>query len=476
MDLQSIYSPAQFGNFFECAAKNEMKRLFADWKSWGINGFGTEFSPVNVVDPFGSDPLYRWAREKPLEEWKRKCNLLLAAQEAGLSTTLCNANNAVYIDQLKPALAAAAPKGEYGVIGPNLCPSQAEAEEIILRNWCNLLGLLKKSGVRLDYVLAFFRDWGGCECEKCQPWVKKVISYWEKDLSAILLSFFPQAKVQFCTWWVKADEMPFIQEFLARKPKWVDGLNLSLGYQTDIPQVEIPPSYRKTIFLHISYSSGHTDKYGVKGAVVAPSRLDLIFKNLAKRPDIAGYQAYSEGIFDDLNKFLVGYLGPNPLLDTRQLVANYCRQYFGTNDQDTEKMVTAIYQLEVVEKEPAGGEQTHDILAKIGDTYSLAGNWRYELLRIRAKVAELEHRIGNKEQWQTDTDNLDAVAKVKHLAAIEQIVEERRETLEYLERYVYRVGTQCHLLDIDVEYRPWREWKDGLKLQGEKIGNDKFLA
>ena len=68
----------------------------------------------------------------PIMQWDRKRKLLQAARDNHLKLTLCVTPNVVYIDQLKPELAAEAASNEY--IGPNLCPSKPEARAIILRN------------------------------------------------------------------------------------------------------------------------------------------------------------------------------------------------------------------------------------------------------------------------------------------------------------------------------------------------------
>ena len=57
--------------------------------------------------------------------------------------------------------------------------------------------------------------------------------------------------------------------------------------------------------------------------VVAPKRLETIFREPANS-DIVGFQAYSEGIYDDLNKFLIAHLGKNPMDSVKTLVKTYC--------------------------------------------------------------------------------------------------------------------------------------------------------
>lgn len=468
LNLRSIYCPAHFGNLYECASKTELYQYFSELASWGINGIGTWFDPANACDPFSNDPLYRWAREMPVIQWDRKRKLLQAAQDNHFKLTLSVTPNVVYIDQLKPDLAAEAASNEY--IGPNLCPSKPEARAIILQNCENLFRYLAEGGISLDFVLAPLRDYGGCSCPKCTPWVKTFLDLWEEILP-ILNKYHPRCKVQFCTWWVTAEEIDIIRSYLEhRHPEWVDGMNLSLGYSTEIPEVVLPKGYQKSIFLHISYASTHLDKYGVKGGVVAPKRLEIIFRKLANS-DIVGFQAYSEGIYDDLNKFLVAHLGRNPMDSVKTLVQIYCENYFGVRGKDTQKIVDVIYGLEDLKGESS--QELVSILEDIGDRYKCLTNWRFELLIIRVKVAYLEWLIGDENRWNKEYTNLDYEDRKNYINRIDTLVEERRKILDYLERYVYRVGAQCHGLDIDTDYKSWQRWKSkGSSVREEKNRED----
>ncbi len=471
MDLRSIYAPAHFGNFYECASKGEMKGLFEQWREWGINGAGTWFNPANAVDPFGTDALYQWAREKPAAEWRRKRDLLVAARDVGFKTTICVTPNAAFIDQLRPDLAASA--GEAHYIGPDLCPSKPEARAILVRNFENLLRFLAEGGVSLDYVLVAFRDWGGCDCARCRPWLRTALALWVDEFVPVLARIHPAAKTQFCTWWVTDEELTFLMDVVAKSPTWLDGLNLSLGYGDELPKIELPAPCRKTVFLHIGFTTEKGDKYGTKGAVVAPARLERQMKELHAQ-GIAGFQAYSEGVYDDLNKFLVGQLGMDPALSARDLVADYCRTCFGTGRGETDDLVGAIYALETIEKDASKAEEVDRVFEAVGRLHRLAGDWRYAQLAVRAKVALFESRIGAPERWDRETAALGPAAFTDYVKRVDALVEERRSVLEYLERGVYRIGAQVHALGMDMEYRPWQEWKRGRKPQPKQLGGGTF--
>ena len=467
MDLRSIYAPAHFGNFYELASKGEMLGLFEEWARWGINGAGTWFDPADSVDPFGESELFRWAREKPIAEWRRKRDFLLAAREAGLTTTLVVTPNAAFIDQLRPDLAASA--GDENYIGPNLCPSKPEARAILVRNFENLLRFLSDGGAALDFVLVAFRDWGGCDCPECRPWLKTALALWTDEFMPALARRFPEAKVQFCTWWVTEGELRHLMDVVAKSPAWLDGINLSLGYGCELPKIDLPAPFRKTVFLHIGYATEKGDKYGTKGAVVSPARLERQMR-MMDTLGMAGFQAYSEGIYDDLNKFLVAQLGMDSTVSARDLVGDYCRVCFGTERGETDDLVGAIYALETIEADPSRAEEADRVFEAVGRLRRLGGDWRFAQLAVRAKVALFESQIGSKEKWERESAGLGPVVFADYIKHIDALVEDRRSVLEYLERGVYRVGPQIHGLGIELDCAAWQEWKRTARATPKQLG------
>ncbi len=313
LQLRSVYAPPHFGNFYELAAPGEFRSLLTEWQRQGINGYATWFDPYDVPNPFSNDPLYFWPRHRALHLWRRKRECLKAAQELGLQIGVCFATNAVYLDQLRPDWAAQ-PHAKSHMFGPDLCPAHPEVRKLLQQNIAGLMEFLKAGGVRVDYIPAFFYDWGGCDCEQCRPWVPTAVRLWEEALAPAARAVQPSAKIQFCTWFCKEAANACFQELFQRRPDWLDGLLVSPGYKETWPALAVPAPYRKLLFLHISYASLPVDRYGRTGAVPAPSRLEAIFRKCARDGDLAGFHAYSEGLYDDLNKFLIRTAGPGPVI------------------------------------------------------------------------------------------------------------------------------------------------------------------
>ncbi len=464
LPMRAVYCPAHFGNFYQLTAPAEMRDYCAELALWGINGVGNWFDPADAVDPFSQETRYRWAREMPLQEWARQARWMRAAGELGLETILCITPNAVYIDQLHPEWLATADQPH--IIGPLLCPSKPEAHKIILRNQENLLRFLSERGVRLTALFTAPRDWGGCNCAQCRPWMKTLLRLWD-DIMPIALRYHPNAKFHLCTWWAEEAELAIIDEWLRRqRPEWFDSINFSLGYGEMLPQRAVPAGYRKSAFVHIGY--GHTRRgvYGTLGGVVAPQRLSRILSGFPQA-GLCGFIAYSEGICDDLNKCIIGRLGWQPQSDAKELVSEYCRWYFGS---EAAALANAISGLEPIEA------ASNERLAEIRNALELqvnrlpryASQWRFDQLLIRARVAAFDRELGDAAAWTARVEKLKQehpnqqefeAALNKWLSSQEALIERRRHELERLERQIYRVGAQCHGLTVDIECAAWQAWR-----------------
>ena len=71
-------------------------------------------------------------------------------------------------------------------------------------------------------------------------------------------------------------------------------------------------------------------------------------------------------------------------------------------------------------------------------------------------MAYLEWLIGDENQLNKECANLDYEDRKNYINRVDTLIEERRKILDYLERYVYRVGAQCHGLNIDTDYKSWQ--------------------
>src|ERR1035437_1033640 len=110
-----LYAAGHFGNWYEVAGVNEMRRVLTEAKHWGFNRYADWFDATDCVDPFSGDPQYSLANAL----WDLKRVHFRTAQSLGLATDLAFSPNHVYRDQLKPEWL-----GERGARpqGQALCP------------------------------------------------------------------------------------------------------------------------------------------------------------------------------------------------------------------------------------------------------------------------------------------------------------------------------------------------------------------
>ena len=76
-----------------------------------------------------------------------------------------------------------------------------------------------------------------------------------------------------------------------------------------MPPGRLPKECRKGYFIHIGYSDDRADNdvYSRWGPVVAPNRIPRTLETLENARG-EGLMAYSEGVFDDVNKAILGGL------------------------------------------------------------------------------------------------------------------------------------------------------------------------
>src|ERR1035441_2302998 len=93
-----LYAAGHFGNWYEVAGVNEMRRVLNESKHWGFNRYADWFDATDCVDPFSGDPQYSLGNAL----WDLKRIHFRTAQSLGLATDLAFSPNHVYRDQLKP--------------------------------------------------------------------------------------------------------------------------------------------------------------------------------------------------------------------------------------------------------------------------------------------------------------------------------------------------------------------------------------
>lgn len=432
---RELYAPGHFGNSYEVMGEREMRAVLAEAKHWGFNRYGDWFDTIDCADPF-ADPHYNLAAAL----WDRKKAHFRTAQELGLSCDLIITPNHVYLDQCLPELAAVKANRIFGQL---ICPSKSEARDIILRNYENLFADLAKAGVRLSGLSPCPYDYGGCACEACQPWILTFAQLC-REIHAIAAKYHPGIEMHFIGWWWSDEEHRLFAEWADREaPGWVKSIALHIPYgKLDVSDVPLPQGCERRAFVHIGYADAASprDIYGHLGPVVAATRLEKTVAALEAH-GCTGVMAYSEGVFDDVNKALLAGLTSGKCHSADGVLEAYARRYFGAEGDQAQQWTAWLKAwgrpFDVDAEEAA---RTLEQLRKNADPES----WRLRQWELKNELLRLHALIMKESEWSP-----------ARLATVEDFWAAQ----ERLQREVWGLGPLRHALSRRFAPLPWhKDW------------------
>lgn len=110
--------------------------------------------------------------------------------------------------------------------------------------------------------------------------------------------------------------------------------------QSDVADVPLPRGCARQVFFHISYAEGAEprDFYGHLGPTIAAERIPRTLAALQTR-GCTGWMAYTEGLYDDVNKMLLAGLSAGKHATPDDVLRAYVRQYLDPDATKTEAWV-----------------------------------------------------------------------------------------------------------------------------------------
>ena len=407
LPVRELYAPAHFGNAYEVMGAAEMADYLVEMKWMGFNAYSDWFTATDVNDPYSAEH----ADEKSRHRFEKKKAIYLAAQEAGLTLNVIICPNHVYLNQLADKKIAAT-KGRR-IQGQLICPSTPRGREMILANHRNWFADTAKAGIKFDTVTAFAYDYGGCACDQCSPWILTSAKL-TREIHKIAKEYHPQIVPWLCSWWWSGEDHKLFNAWAASEaPGWLKGMTMHIEYnQTRPKDVPVPEGCRKLAFVHIGYGerSGYAT-YGKMGPVFGPKRIPVTIAEL-KKLGFSGFQAYSEGLFDDVNKMVLAGLasGWHPTPDAA--LRAYAGRYLGAKEADAARWVSLLKQC----VDPVNPTELREELDSLGRNE--ATNWRIKQWRSRLDLVEYE-RAKNAERFLDAQDKLYrdvyGLGKVEHV-------------------------------------------------------------
>jgi len=428
----ALYAPGHFGNSYEVLGENEMREILTEAKAWGFNRYADWFDMEDCSDPFAQKRLYQLAHAM----WERKKANFVTAQRLGFACDFVITPNHVYVDQCKDEWLA---KQGGRIFGQLICPSKPEARQIILRNYENLFVDLARSGVRLSALVAAPYDFGGCDCDQCKPWIV-TFAQLSREIYELGQKHHPGLTMDMIGWWWEPDEHRLFAEWVdSHYPGWIRQMYLHIPYgQTDVADVPLPKGCEKSAFVHIGYAeqASPRDVYGHLGPVVAASRLEKTVRDLASR-GCTGVMAYSEGVFDDLNKAILAGLSSGRFSTSDEVLAEYARRYFGADEKQAVEWTNWLKMWgRPFEVDPISAAEKLNSLPRPTDVSS----WRWTQWRLKTELFRYNREIGTGTEWTPE-----------RLAAVERFW----ATQEELHRKVWGLPPLRHIFARRFTPLPW---------------------
>ncbi len=432
--MRVLYAPAHFGNSYEAMGRNEMRSLLSEVKHWGYTRYADWFDTVDCSDPFADEH-----HNLAMALWQEKKAHFLSAQEIGLACDLILTPNHVYADQCHPNVAATIGKHIFGQL---VCPSNPKGRAIILQNYENLFGDLAEYGVRLSALWACPYDYGGCACANCAPWIV-TFAQLSRNIYQVARKHHPGIEMRFIGWWWSEEEHRLFADWADDKaPGWAKSIALHIPYgSSDVADVRLPRGCERQAFVHIGYSEQAKPKdiYGHLGPVIAAERIEQTVAALSAS-GCTGVMAYSEGVYDDVNKCLLAGLSSGEFASSDEVLKAYAGRYLDADDRNIREWpawLRAWGKPYAVDAEKAKREL--DSMQRTDPRH-----WRFDQWTSKCALFRIHTKIMRNIEWTPERFEL---------------VDAFWAEQERLQRAVWGLGPQRHVLARDFSPMPWyREW------------------
>lgn len=307
-------------------------------------------------------------------------------------------------------------------------------------------------------------DPGDLQAEEFFVRCKKIKKDLQKEFPNIELWPSAQAPHQYADWGER-----FIKE-MAKKPEEIDGLIYGPNHPFTLDEMRrsIDTKYRIRYYPDICHNLRceipvHFDRDDWHYAYAStlsreainprPSEYRLLHR-LTKQY-VCGSVSYSEGVNDDVNKFVFGALDFDPDADLREILRDYARAFFP--GEDCEKIVDVIFGMEQSwNGDPAENSSVENVYGMLIEMKSdkLMKNWRYVLFLFRASCDKIirdrrifELNLIDDAKVQIRKGNIELAKEILSTDFDEEYKNLRKELFSLAEKLFNLIGMQ-----LDVEH------------------------
>ena len=341
--LRGMYFASHFYNFYHASPIEEVYDIIAEQALNGCNMLMLCFGVQH----------YTGTNTPEAQEMIRRMKLMLKyADRCGIAPALILFSNTGF-DQSPPELEAQSKIDESGryyrdliaVFNTELCPNKKGGMEEIERQQREFFEAFADTPIK--YFALWPYDEGGCLCEKCYPWATNGFMK-VADLSRRLIKEYGyDAQIIISTWHfefnMKNEWDVFYEELKKGTYNWSPYIMTSFRSGRVASCFEkngVPEGVHLIDFPEISMCSA--TPWGGFGANPITLFLDNANKNCGSWHD--GGFPYSEGIFEDINKWVCYGFYTGHYENSADAVRDYIRYEFGLDD--TEDLLRAIQLME----------------------------------------------------------------------------------------------------------------------------------
>ncbi|MHC4171416.1 MAG: hypothetical protein ACYTBX_02790 [Planctomycetota bacterium] len=350
---------------------------------------------------------------------------------------------------------------------------------------------------RVDHILVPGGDPGHLHPDQFFPWMDRV--------AQVLHKYHPNAKI-----WVSPQAMDPTREWLSKfykyvneKPDWMGGVVFAPWVKTPIEQMrqivdkDIPIRRYPDITHNVACQypvkdwdlalalTLHRECYNPRP--VAMKKIHNKFAHLA-----CGSLTYTEGIHDDINKFVWGDQDWDPQTEPIETLRDYCKLFIGPDY--AEDMVQGFMALERNWEGPLAANNQVDVTVlqwrqlENDVPKSVKNNYRFQIGLMRAYYdAYIRRRLFNETELEMKTmdilrnageyGSLIAVKKAEKILARsteEPVAPDFKKKCEYLADELFKnIGSQTYVEKHGAQHRTRGAFMDGIN---EPLNNRAWLS
>ena len=308
--FRQAYLARHFDNWYLKASADELMRYAEDLALWGINAFHVhlDYPMVDAAKATAGDRAVFAAISTAFGERIRALDLDL---------TTIGGENAAPLGM--PAEFRAVPnKPRRGADEFNVCPEKPGALDYLLG--IRRAAIERAKGIPVNGYVYWPFDEGGCGCNRCSPWGGVGFPKLMERMHRLNDAATPGAKHIVSAWYFDDRDWPGFYDFLARQD-WVD--YVLIDAHEDFPQypLEHPLPKNVPVITFPEISMWGRFPWGGTGANPLPRRFERLFRQAERLAK--GFQLYSEGIYEDVNKVVINGLYVSPSKSAGDVLTEY---------------------------------------------------------------------------------------------------------------------------------------------------------